>query len=272
MTHGLGYWLWRALLLAGGLYLALCALLFVVQRRLLYHPDTSDIGAQIQRLPGAMLQPLQTPDGETLNSWWLPPANPDSIVYLYLHGNARNVVDRAERLALLTRDGAGVLALSWRGYGGSSGSPSEIGLRLDAHTAYAWLAQRVDPANIIIFGESLGTGLAVELAATVPSRALVLDSPYSSIAALARMQYPWVPVRWLLRDRFDSMALARRVHVPVLLWHCRRDAVVPYALAQALFAELGSTHKQFITVEARCHVPDITPHLAALRALERVAH
>ncbi|HWK54493.1 MAG TPA: alpha/beta hydrolase [Hyphomicrobiales bacterium] len=271
MSLRLSRLLWRLLLLAVGAYGALCALLFVLQRQLLYHPDTHDIGAQAQRVPGATLQQLLTPDGETLNSWWVSPTRPGAPVYLYLHGNARNLVDRAERLGLLVAEGEGLLALSWRGYGGSSGSPSEAGLRLDAHTAYGWLSQRVDPADIIIFGESLGTGPAVELAATVPSRALVLDSPYSSIAAVAYEQYPWLPVNWLLRDRFDSLALAPHVRVPALVWHCRNDRVVPYASGQALFAELGSTHKELLTIEGRCHVPDITPRLDALRALERLA-
>jgi pimeloyl-ACP methyl ester carboxylesterase len=134
-TAGTARWLHRSLWLIGGLallgYLAICAYMFAVQRSLLFIPDIRDVSGDASRVPGAEAITLTTSDGERLNAWWKPPRNDVDPVYLYLHGNGANLTRRAGRFQRLTEDGAGLLAVSWRGYGGSSGSPSEAGLRLD---------------------------------------------------------------------------------------------------------------------------------------------
>lgn len=262
-------WLLRSLLIGVGLYLLVCGAMFALQRQLLYHPGGRDVELDVGRLPGARVELLATADGETLKSWWVPPRSENAAVYLYLHGNAQTLARRAERLAFLAQEGAGVLALSWRGYGGSSGSPSQEGLRRDARAAYEWLAARVDPQRILIFGESLGTALAVELAATHPSAALVLDSPFTSIADVARREYFWLPTDLLLLDRFDSHAFADRVTVPVRIMHCRDDYLVPYELGRELLEAFASTDKDLLTIDGRCHVPNVAPLGQALRELER---
>ncbi|MDR0781571.1 MAG: alpha/beta hydrolase, partial [Pseudomonadales bacterium] len=193
-----------------GVYLVICTVMFTVQRYLVFHPSTRDVALAVQQVRGARVELLETRDGETLKSWWVPPATDDAAVYLYLHGNAATLASRAARLGFLTEQGAGVLAVSWRGYGGSTGSPTEAGLRLDADAAYEWLAARVAARRVIVFGESLGTALAVDVAAEHETAALVLDSAFTSVTDAARAQYPWLPVDWLLLDRFDSLALAPR--------------------------------------------------------------
>src|SRR5690606_19564718 len=189
--------------------------MYLTLRSSLFHPGTQDVALDVHMVPRAQVERLQTSDDEMLKAWWVPPASDDAAVYLYLHGNAQTLARRAERLAFLAQDGAGVLALSWRGYGGSTGTPTEGGVRLDARTAYEWLVERVAAERVILFGESLGTSMAVELAATQPSAALVLDSPFTSIADVARTSYFWLPTDLLLRERFDSVSHAPNIKVPV---------------------------------------------------------
>ncbi len=244
-----------ALLLA---YLAVLALVALAQRQLLYHPDPSAL-RQAQSL-GAETLALQTPDGEQLVAWWMPPPDARAPVLLYLHGNGANLDARAPRLQALRHDGFGVLALSWRGYGGSSGRPSEAGWALDARRAYDELLRRgVAPSRIVLFGESLGSTHAVMLAAERPVAGLLLDSSFDSALALAQGAYPWLPVRWLMRDPHradlaaDRLAVAGRP-LPVMQVHCADDPVSPLAHALALRARLPQP-STWLVLPQRCHVP-----------------
>jgi hypothetical protein len=187
-------------------------------------------------------------------AWWVPPARDDAPVYLYLHGNAGNLRLRLGRFAELTRNGAGLLALSWRGYGGSEGEPSEDGFHRDAAAAHAFIAARLPARRIVAFGESLGTAPAVRLAATREVGALVLDSAYSAIADIGQRRFPLLPVRLLIRDPFDAAADAPRVTAPVLAAHCRQDWITPLDLAERLMAAFPS-RPRLIVVDRRCHLP-----------------
>jgi fermentation-respiration switch protein FrsA (DUF1100 family) len=156
---------------------------------------------------------------------------------LYLHGNAGNIGHRAPRLAALAGFGWGVLMLEYRGYGGNAGEPSETGLFADTRAAYAALLDRgIEASRIVPWGESLGTGLAVRLASEAAVGAVLLESPYTSIAAIARRQFPFVPVDWLLRHRFEVIGRVERVRAPVLVMAGGRDAIVPPAMSRAVFA------------------------------------
>jgi hypothetical protein len=252
------------------LYLAACLVMFTVQRSLLFPADTRDVALDVALVPRAEVRELRTSDGETLRTWWVAPADESRAVYLYLHGNAENLATRDGRFTLLTAEGAGLLAPSWRGYGGSTGSPSEAGLHLDALAGYDWLRQQgVAPERIIVFGESLGTGVAMQLGSTRAVAALVLDSPYTAIWKVAQQRYPWLPVELLSRDPFDSLQWAAAVKVPVFVFHCTQDVVVPYAMGLELFAALAAGDKQMESIERRCHVPSVQPLLPRFRALER---
>jgi len=255
----------RRLLIVGvALYLAVCAAMFVLQRRLQYVPDASPLPAPAAvGLPGAVAEGLTTQDGERLVTWWVAPSDASQPVFLYLPGNGANLVNRARRFERLTAQGAGLLAVSWRGYGGSSGSPSEAGLMADAGAAYARLAQRVAPQRIVIYGESLGTTVSVMLAAQVPAAALVLDSSFGSALAVAGSAYPWLPVRWLLRDPLRADLAAPRVNVPVLQVHCRDDPVIALQFSLRL-NELLPQRRPLHIVEARCHVPSLLQYETAL--------
>ncbi len=243
------------------LYLGLCLLVFAAQRSQLYHPDPTPL-RQTAAI-GAQLRSLQAADGTALQAWWLPPAT--APVALYLHGNGANLDNRAERIQALHADGLGVLALSWRGYGGSGGRPSEAGWAQDARAAYAWLrAQGIAPGRILLYGESLGTTHAVMLAAEQPVGALLLDSSFDSALALAEGVYPWLPTAWLMRDPHRADVAAPRVSVPVLQVHCATDPVSPLPHAQALQALLPTS--QLVVLEGRCHVPSYARYRAQARA------
>lgn len=250
---------------AAAAYVLLCAAMFVLQRQLQYRPDSQPLDPAVAASHGLVQQSLATPDGERLVVWWAPPQNERAPAYLYLHGNGANLAARGERLALLRRSGAGVLAVSWRGYGGSSGHPSESGWHIDARSAWDELRRRLPRHRLVIVGESLGSTVAVALAADVQPAALVLDSSFDSALALAQRSYPWLPVGLLMRDPYRADLAAPRVQVPVLQVHCRDDPVSPLSHAQALHSAL-TTARPLHVVEARCHVPSLARWLPAFDA------
>lgn len=179
---------------------------------------------------------LTSADGVRLHAWWVPaPAARRSV--LFLHGNAGNISHRLDKLAVLAGLDASVLLLDYRGYGRSEGAPDEAGTYRDADAAYAWLRDRgLAPETIVAYGESLGGPIATDLAARQPLGGLVLESAPTSILGVAQHHYPLLPMRWLLSVRFDALARLPRVHAPLLILHSPRDEIVPFAMAEQLFA------------------------------------
>jgi fermentation-respiration switch protein FrsA (DUF1100 family) len=235
------------------LYLAAMATLYFAQRRLLYVPNTAEIAPASVGLPNAERLHLTTDDGERLLAWYVSPA-PDRPLILYFHGNAGGLDLRGERFRALTAGGDGLLAVEYRGYAGSTGSPSEAGLLADGEATYAEAVRLgFSPRRIVAMGESLGSGVAVSLAANREIAALVLDSPYSSIADVAAAQYPMFPVRALITDSFRSDERIGRVTAPLLIVHGTRDDVIPIRFAEKLFA-LAKVPKDFLRVEGAGHL------------------
>ena len=233
-------------------YLVVLVALYALQRHLLYHPDRTVFPPAEVGLAGAAVEHIRTADGEDIMVWWIPPGAADKPAFLYLHGNGGNLSYRADRFARLAADGSGVMAVSWRGYAGSTGKPTEEGLMLDARAAYDALKSRVEPARIVLVGESLGTGVAVKLAADVPVAALILDSGYSSIVDVAADTFPWTPARWMLWDEYRADLAAASVSVPVFQVHCRVDPVIPIAFGRRLNA-LFPRHAGLTEIPGRCH-------------------
>lgn len=260
----------RLVLLAAVLYLAACSAMYFAQRSILFPADPRDVALDVGLVPRASVVELQTVDDETLKAWWVPPTEASKPVYLYFHGNAETLASRDGRFTLLTQDGAGLLGVSWRGYGGSTGAPSEQGLRHDGIAAYEWLlANGIAAERMIVFGESIGTNIALWLSARQDTAALVLDSPYTAVFELAQQRYPWLPVELLARDPMDSMLWVGQVDVPTFVFHCTGDRVVPYAMGEQVFAALGTDDKQFERIERQCHVPSVEPLMAQFRELEQ---
>jgi uncharacterized protein len=234
---------WTLIVLLVG-YLGVVALLYFMQRALMYFPDRERMSPAAAGLPGAEEILLDTADGERVIAWHLPPQG-DRPVVLYLHGNGGALSHRAQRFRALTADGTGLVAIDYRGFGGSSGQPTESGLLIDAATAYGFAAARYPSARIAVWGESLGTGVAVGLAAERPVGRLVLEAPFTSAVDLAARRYPFVPVRWLMKDQYRSDLHIASVAAPLLILHGARDPIVPIAYGERLFG-LAREPKRFV--------------------------
>jgi fermentation-respiration switch protein FrsA (DUF1100 family) len=232
-------------------YLGLLALLYVAQRALMYFPERTRTPPSAAGLSEAEELVLDTADGERVIVWHLAPRG-DGNVVLYFHGNGGALRYRVDRFRALTADGTGLVALSYRGYGGSTGSPTETGLLNDAATAYAFAAARYPPARIAVWGESLGSGVAVALAAEHPVGRVVLEAPYSSAADIGAAAYPFAPVRPLMKDQFRSDLRIEKVTAPVLILHGERDNVVPIAFGEQLYA-LIKAPKRFVRFRDGSH-------------------
>lgn len=232
---------------------AVAAFVYVTQRAMIFRPDVERVPPERAGLSGVRETILATPDGEQLITWWSKPPSGRPVI-LYFHGNGGNLSNRAGRLALFQQSGYGALMVSARGYGGSTGRPSEPALVADALLAFDWLvAQGVATQQIFVFGESLGTGQAIQLAAKRAVGGVILDSAYSSLADVAAGALPWLPVRALMSDPFNSMAHIKSVRAPKLFIHSEADSVVPYALGARLFGAADEP-KQLVTLPGDGHV------------------
>jgi fermentation-respiration switch protein FrsA (DUF1100 family) len=238
-------------------YGGLLALMYVFQRALLYFPDSARRPPAQAGLPQAQEVTLTSSDGEKLLAWFVPPRG-DKPLVLYFQGNAEGLAARAGRFTWLTLDGTGLLALCYRGYGGSTGRPSEAGLIRDAMAAYDFARARCAPRRIVLFGESLGTAVAVALAAGHEIGGLILDAPFSSAADVGAAAYPFAPVRWLMKDAFHSDERIGRVSAPLLVLHGEQDRIVPIRFAERLFA-LAREPKRFVRFADGGHV-DLDDH------------
>jgi hypothetical protein len=234
-------------------YVSMVAGLAAFQRRLQYFPDRRLVHLAQTGMRGGEELRLATEDGETLVAWLFPPKDGLPLI-LYFHGNAGALADRVPRFRTFTARGYGLLAVSYRGYGGSTGSPTQIGLMRDGEAAYREARARgYDGGRIVILGASLGTGVATALAARHQTAALVLEAPYLSALDVASAHYPYFPVRWLMLDRFRSDLAIPGVHVPVLMVHGEEDDVVPISSARRLFG-LANEPKTFVRVPGGGHL------------------
>jgi uncharacterized protein len=253
------------LLAVVGAYLLATAGLGLFQRRLQYLPDTRHIPPHEAGLPGVEELALSISDGETIVAWHAPPRAGRPLL-LYFHGNAGGLVDRVARFRNFIGEGYGFLAIAYRGYAGSSGAPTQDGVLRDAEAAYAEARARgYAPERIVIVGESLGSGVATQIAARREAAALVLDSPFSSAVDVAAARYGLLPVRWLMLDQFRSDLAIRDVHMPLLIVHGDKDGVVPIALGRRLF-DLANEPKTFVLAPGGQHLvlglPDMFPRVA----------
>jgi fermentation-respiration switch protein FrsA (DUF1100 family) len=211
-------------------YLLLCALMLNFQDQLIFFPKRG--GTVVG--PGEDLN-LRAEDGVALHARWIPRAGAEHTL-LYFHGNAGNLADRSPLLEAFQHFGANLLALEYRGYGQSAGTPSELGLYRDARAAYDWAVARVPANKLVLFGESLGGGPACELASTRQVGGVILLSTFTSIADMAARSFPWLPVWWMVTTRFDNLTKIGRIKAPKLIIHSRGDEVVPFDMGPRLLA------------------------------------
>jgi fermentation-respiration switch protein FrsA (DUF1100 family) len=241
---------WPFLIAAGG-YVALLMLMYAGQRKLQYVPDPVRRPPAAVGLPQAEERVLETTDGERVTVWHVPP-RADKPVVIYFQGNGGGLDLRAKRFRRLIAEGIGLVALNYRGYGGSSGSPTEAGLIADANAAYAFAIERYPVECLVLWGESLGTGVATALAAERPIARLLLESPFTSITDVAAHLFWYLPVRLFVQDTFRSDLRIPKVSAPVLILHGERDTGVPIGLAERLYAKI-SAQRQFVRLPKAEH-------------------
>jgi uncharacterized protein len=237
------------------LYACALAVLFVNQRSLLYPASDRRSTAAEAGLSGFQDLVLTTPDGERLVAWWKPP-QPGKALILYFHGNGSSLWNERLRAQALTASGRGLLMISYRGYSGSTGSPTEVGLHTDARTAHDWVRQSYEASRLVAYGESLGTGVAVRLASEQPLAGLILDAPYTSTADVASLTYWYVPVSWLMLDQFRSLDIIQKVKAPILILHGTDDRTIPVAFGEQLF-EAAPEPKRFVRIEGGSHTRNL---------------
>lgn len=230
-------WWTKALIGVAGVYAAVVGFMYVFQRDMMYFPD------QIRRvapsyypmLAGVQEVELKTADGLRVFAWYWPAPSGRPTVAIF-HGNGGSLRSQRYRLAYFKDADMGVFLLGYRGYSGSDGWPSEEGLYTDARAALDWLnGQGVADERIVLYGESLGSGLATKMASERPVSLVVLESPYTSTVDVAALRFPIVPVHWLMVDRYESIARIDKVKAPLLVMHGDADQVIPQAFGRRLF-------------------------------------
>lgn len=217
-------------------YFALVVMVYVIQGRLIYFPDRNvHVTPQARGLAFETVR-LHTADDVELDAWFVPAELPRGVL-LFCHGNAGNISHRLESLAVFHDLGLSTLIFDYRGYGRSSGAPSEQGTYLDAAAAWHYLVKDrgVAPEQIILFGRSLGAAVAIWLATQHKPAALIVESGFTSVPELAAQLYPWLPMRWLARFRYNNLDRIARLDVPVLVVHSRDDEIIPYVHGRRLF-------------------------------------
>ena len=233
-------------------YALLVGFMYVMQRKMLFLPGSTLVSPDAVGVPEMNTVALKTSDQLTLQSWYHPPTG-DTQTIVYFQGNAATIAERAFKARTWIDRGYGVLLVGYRGFGGNAGSPSEAGLIKDGYAGLAFLAdQGIAADRIVLYGESLGSGVATALAAGPEIRlaAVILEAPYTSVADLAARRYWFAPVRRLIRDPFDSLARIGSIQVPVLILHGRNDRIIPASHAEQLFAAANQPKRLEIIEQA----------------------
>jgi fermentation-respiration switch protein FrsA (DUF1100 family) len=226
-----------------------------LERQGVFHPDRYPAGDWEPTTVLVQDAYFNADDGVKLHGWHVQAEHPKAYALL-LHGNAGNVTVMAESLRLLrSRHQLTLLALDYRGFGRSEGSPTEAGILRDARAARRWLAEKegIDEGDIVLLGQSLGGGVAIDLAAKDGARGLVLASTFTSLPEVAQYHVPWLPMKLLMSMQMNSLAKIKEYRGPLLLSHGEADEVIPYEQGLALYAACPSTDKKMITVPGGKH-------------------
>jgi uncharacterized protein len=225
---------------------------WTLQRRLIYFPSTLPPDLQVSGLGGAAPVAFTTSDGLALNGWFVGAGGPGDFTVILFSGNAGNRAFRVPLANALSARGAAVFLFDYRGYGGNPGSPTEVGLRADARAAREYVLSRsdVNPARIVYFGESLGAAVAAELAVEHPPAALILRSPFTSLTDMGEHHYRWLPVRWLLRDRFATIDRISKVRAPLLVIGGDADRIVPMSQTRRVYEAAGNPKRLVVIPNA----------------------
>lgn len=239
-------------LIAVAAYGGLIAILFIIQRNLLYHPSPGNMDPAVYGVPEMERVQIQAKDGLQLVAWYRP-GEAGKQTILFLHGNAGHIGHRSGKVRLYLDKGYGVLLLSYRGFGSNAGSPTEVNLYIDGRAALKFLTeQHVPLKKLAIYGESLGTGVAVELARHLSINCLILEAPFTSVPDLAAHHYFFLPVSLLVKDRFASIKKINDVISPKFFIHGEHDRVIPWTFGNQLY-QAASEPKELLLISDAGH-------------------
>ena len=237
-------------------YILLLICVFFFQRNLLYHPSINNyLDDQTTREPSEIKKiKITTKDNIDLIGWFYQGNTAKSKTILFFHGNAGSLENRTYKLNHFKNLNVNFLIIAWRGFSGNKGKPNEKGLYEDAESAIRWLKSRgINEKNIILYGESLGTAVAVEIAQNKKYAGVILESPFTSMIDMGKKYYPLFPVRFLLKDKFESYKKVSNISVPILFIHGKVDKIVPYDMGIKLY-ELANEPKFFYSQEYGDHM------------------
>jgi uncharacterized protein len=237
-----------------GLYIFLVVFVYFYQRHLQYFPDKSDPGKPADaNVPEMSVVRFVTVDGLQLTSWFAPPRKKDGRIVVLFHGNAGNIGGRGVKARYFLDRGYGVLLAEYRGFAGNPGNPTEQGLYKDGRAALKWLEdQGYPPGQFVLYGESIGSGVAVQMALESHPHHLILECPFSSAVEIAKMRYSFLPVEWMMHDRFDNIHKIGKINSSLLIVHGDEDAVTPIESAKKLF-DAANHPKEFCSIAGGAH-------------------
>ena len=244
-------------------YILLLIVVFLFQRNLLYHPSVNNyLKDQVAKEPTEIEKVIiTTKDKLDLIAWFYDKNLEKFKTVLFFHGNAGSLENRTYKLNHFKDLNVNFLIIAWRGFNGNKGKPSETGLYEDAESAIKWLKIKgVNEKNIILYGESLGTGVAVEVAQNKNYAGIILESPFTSMVNIGKKYYPLFPIHLLLRDKFESYKKIKNVSVPLLILHGKKDKIVPFAMGKKMY-ELANKPKFFYSQEYGDHMVDYDENL-----------
>ena len=228
-------------------YLVVIIFIYFYQRNLLYHPLENNYQNDKPQFNYDEVS-IKVDDEITLKSWLVNKDLEKFKTLLIFHGNAGNLSNRIYKLNELNKLDLNILLISWRGFSGNKGSPSEKNLYQDARAAVKWLNEKkVKNNQIVLYGESLGTGVAVEIAKNSDFNSVILESPFTSIENSAKIYYPYLPVKLLLKDRFDSINKIEMINIPILIMHGEKDDVIPIFMGKELFDKANNPKHSYFT-------------------------
>ena len=240
------------------IYLVVVIVIFLSQRKLMYHPNENNYLEENQ-LNHKIEKVYINSDFKLLG--WHHVKNKKFKTLLFFHGNAGNLQNRIYKLNDISKLDLNYLIIAYRGFSGNDGNPSEIGLYDDALAAKKWLnSKKIEDKNIILYGESLGTAIALNLAKDYSFSGVILESPFTSMEILAKSYYPYLPVKYLLKDKYNSISKLNNNSAPILVMHGMRDKIVPFKMGKEIFTKFNGEKSSFF-VEKDDHMMDFNKNL-----------
>ena len=228
-------------------YIVVIIFVYFYQRNLLYHPSENNYQNDTIQFNHQEIF-IKVNDEIKLKSWIINKDLKNFKTLVFFHGNAGDLSNRIYKLNELDKLNINILLISWRGFSGNEGYPTEKNLYEDAEAAIKWLnKKKVSNSQIILYGESLGTGVAVEIASKNNFNSIILESPFTSIENSAKIYYPYLPVSFLLKDRYDSISKIKKINSPILIMHGRKDDIVPFFMGKKLFEKANSPKDSYFT-------------------------